>query len=138
MIDKMQCNGCEMSIFIWISNILVRSFPKWGKQKLSQTKQIHLNAAFDLLHHTIYHMIVERSEDILTLNGTRSRLTKVICGIIQQSLKMWCSIHKPDAEKEEEDGDFDNDEEEVVDMFYEERTGDGNVTFSDKLPHTSS
>ena len=52
---------------------------------------------------------------------------------------MWHSIHKPDAEKEEEDGDVDNDEEdEDDDMFYEERTGDGNVTFSDKLPHTSS
>ena len=31
----------------------------------------------------------------------------------------------------------DNDEdEEDDDMFYEERTGDGNVTFSDKLPPT--
>ena len=50
---------------------------------------------------------------------------------------MWYSIHKPDAEKEEEDGDVDNDEEdEDDDMFYEERTGDGNVTFSDKLPPT--
>ena len=50
---------------------------------------------------------------------------------------MWHSIHKPDAEKEEEDGDVDNDEEdEDDDMFYEERTGDGNVTFSDKLPPT--
>ena len=75
-------------------------------------------------------MIVDRSEGILTL-------TKIICGIIQQSLKMWYSIHKPDAEKEEEDGDVDNDEEDDdVDMFYEERTGDGNVTFSDKLPPT--
>ena len=59
---------------------------------------------------------------------------------------MWYSIHNHDAEKEEEDvdnddedddDDVDNDEdEEDDDMFYEERTGDGNVTFSDKLPPT--
>ena len=34
------------------------------------------------------------------------------------------------------DGANNDDEEEDVDMFYEERTGDGNVTFSDKLPPT--
>ena len=57
---------------------------------------------------------------------------------------MWYSIHNHDAAKEDEE-DVDNDEEEEnvdvddeedVDMFYEERTGDGNVTFSDKLPPT--
>ena len=48
---------------------------------------------------------------------------------------MWYSIHNHDAEKEEEDVDNDEDEEDD-DMFYEERTGDGNVTFSDKLPPT--
>ena len=60
---------------------------------------------------------------------------------------MWYSIHNHDAAKEDEedvdnddeddDDDVDNDEdEEDDDMFYEERTGDGNVTFSDKLPPT--
>ena len=59
---------------------------------------------------------------------------------------MWYSIHNHDAEKEEEDVDNDDEDddddvdnyedEEDDDMFYEERTGDGNVTFSDKLPPT--
>ena len=41
-----------------------------------------------------------------------------------------------EAEKEEEANVDNDDDEEDGDMFYEERTGDGNVTFSDKLPQT--
>ena len=49
---------------------------------------------------------------------------------------MWYQIYNHDAEKEEEEGVDNDEEDEDVDMFYEERTGDGNVTFSDKLPPT--